>query len=673
LERTHTATRLPDPTDANGGNDSATHALLIADARSAQPIAHALRSRSRFSVTVRDTTTPPIQRGQFDVVVVDLALPDAHALVRQMRAADDKAAIVVLTGGQDQRGADGLDVEDCVALDARPEAVERCVRLALERRQLRLQLEASDARFQAIIERNVDGILIIDSDRSIRFVNPAAARLFGRNAGELAGGIFGYACVPGETTELDIVRRDNAPPIVAELRVSATTWEGEEAQLVLVRDITDRKQAEERAQRLLLERAAREQAEDSNRRSRFLVEAGATLDSSLDPEATLVNLARMIVPRVADWCMIDLIEDGRMRRVAAVHARPEKQPLLDEMRRRYPPRASSRQPSVRVMETGESVLHQQLTDVRLRALALDDDHAALLRRLSVRSLVSVPLQGRERRLGAITLGCNERDFSESDVTLAQEIGSRAGRALENARLYEAALAANRAKADFLAVMSHELRTPLNAILGYAQLMLEGITGNLENGQRRHLERIHTSGGHLLQIIEEILTFASMEAGHTRVDVQAVALHEVVDAAASMTEPLARQKGLEFVLDLHDPTAQLVTDTVKVRQILINLLTNAVKFTESGSVTLRAGLSGNDVVFTVVDTGSGIEAAAFDTIFEPFRQAERPLTRHAGGTGLGLTVSKRLSVVLGGRIDVESTPDVGSTFTVTLPTHYHEEQ
>ena len=192
---------------------------------------------------------------------------------------------------------------------------------------------------------------------------------------------------------------------------------------------------------------------------------------------------------------------------------------------------------------------------------------------------------------------------------------------------------------------------------------------MDDAQRRHLQRIYASGTHLLHIIEEILTYASMEAGRTRVDPRPVVLQEIIEAVTSMTEPLAKGRGLRFVLDVHDMDAQLFTDPVKVRQILINLVTNAVKFTDEGTVTLSAGLRGSDLIFAVADTGPGIEASDIDTIFEPFSQVEQPLTRHAGGTGLGLTVSKRLTNLLGGSIDVESTPNVGSTFTVQLPARF----
>lgn len=532
--------------------------------------------------------------------------------------------------------------------------------------RLRTQLATSEARFRSIIERNADGILIVDREGHTRYVNPAAEQLFGRSAADLLGDEFGLAVVPGETTEVDIVRRDGSAEIVAELRASATSWEGEPAQLITLRDITDRRQADERAQRLLREQAAREQAEEAGRRASFLAESAKRLDSSLDPTTTLRRLSQLIVPRMADWCVIDLVEGESISRIAAVHSDPDRQPVLDELRQRYPPRRDRRQPAGRVITSGEPELCTGLNSEKLRAMALDSNHAELLEQLGVRSWMAVPLQARDACLGAITFLCGERDFTELDLALATEIGSQAGRVLDNARLYEAAVAANRAKADFLAIMSHELRTPLNAILGYTQLLLEDVYGEVGDMQREQLRRVNTSASHLLQIINEILVYASLEAGRTSSERERVNLQVLLEDAAAMTAPLARQKGLAYAVELDDPAAEVYTDAGKVRQILVNLLTNAVKFTEAGSVTLRAHVQDDELVVAVIDTGVGIPENSIDTIFEPFRQVEGPLTRHTGGTGLGLSVARRLATLLGGRITVSSELEAGSTFTLRLP-------
>jgi signal transduction histidine kinase len=532
--------------------------------------------------------------------------------------------------------------------------------------RLRAALEASEARFQAIVQRTADGIVIVGGDGRVRFVNPAAERLFGRSAAELVGEQLGFAVLSGETTEVDVVPPGGGEPVAAELRAGATTWEGEPAQVITLRDITDRRRAEERAQRLVLERAAREQAERAGARARFLAEAGAALDSSLDPETTLRSLAELIVPRLADGCAVDLLEGGRIRRVAGVHAEPAGEALLEELGRRFPPDPDSPLPAARVLRTGVSELHAGLDAEGVRRLAGGEEEARLLARLGVRSAMIVALPARERRLGAITFLCGERDFDADDLALAEEVASRAGRALENAQLYGEALAASRAKSDFLAVMSHELRTPLNAIIGYAQLMLDGVGGGVDREQGGRLRRIHACALHLLQLIEEILAYAQMESGHAEARPIHLTLGELAGPVTAMAEPLAREKGLELRVEVPDPGAALFTDARKLRQIALNLLANAVKFTERGTVALRAEVSGAELVITVSDTGPGMAAADLERIYEPFWQAEEPLTRQVGGTGLGLSVSRRLAEMLGGTIAAESRPGAGSTFTVRVP-------
>ena len=532
--------------------------------------------------------------------------------------------------------------------------------------RLREELAESEARFRSIIERAPDGIVIVDQTGVVRYANPGAERMFGRSAPELVGEDFGVAVVSGETTEMDVVRASATEPIVAELRVSSTTWDGSAAQVISLRDITDRKRAEERAQRLELERAAREQAEKAAERSRFLVDTGTTLDASLNADRTLESLAKLIAPRVADWCVIDLREDARIRRVAGVHSDPEKQELLEELREHFLPTAGSPQPSTRVMDSGEPELHRELDAEQLRALAVDDAHAALLGRLGTQSMMTVPLEARENLLGSITFACAERDFDETDLELAVEVASRAAHALDNARLFEASLVANRVKSDFLAVMSHELRTPLTAILGYSDLILEGIAGELTEKQGSYLSRVRAGATQLLQIIQEILTYAEMEAGRAQARPRTIQIGELIDEVAAIAEPLAVERGLSFELQVEQREAQLYTDVGKLRQIMLNLLTNAVKFTEQGAVRLSVTLVDDELVIAIRDTGIGIVGEELEEIFEPFRQMEQGRTRRAGGTGLGLSVSRQLAALLGGELLVESTAGEGSTFTLRLP-------
>ena len=225
--------------------------------------------------------------------------------------------------------------------------------------------------------------------------------------------------------------------------------------------------------------------------------------------------------------------------------------------------------------------------------------------------------------------------------------------------------ANQAKSDFLANMSHELRTPLNAIIGYSGLLEEQIEGPLTVGQRRQISRIEVAAGHLLQMIEQILTFSRIEAGHDEVRLEAADLAALTRETAGLVEPLATAKNLAFFCDVPERLA-VDTDPGKIRQILLNLLGNAVKFTDQGEVRLELRGNGEQSVIRVSDSGIGIPSDYHDRIFEAFSQVERTPNRRRGGSGLGLSVTARLVELLGGTIGVESAPGRGSTFTLRLP-------
>jgi signal transduction histidine kinase len=228
-------------------------------------------------------------------------------------------------------------------------------------------------------------------------------------------------------------------------------------------------------------------------------------------------------------------------------------------------------------------------------------------------------------------------------------------------------AANLGKSEFLAVMSHELRTPLTAIIGYGDLLFDGISGPLAEMPKRYVERIRKSAWHLLGLIEDILAHARLEAGKEEFKIVPVSAADLGRDAATVVEPLATKKGLELRISLAEDGVTIETDARKVRQILLNLLSNAIKFTERGEVALvLEPAAGGGVVFQVCDTGGGIAAKHLETIFEAFEQVDPSLTRREQGTGLGLGVSRKLALLLGGGLSVASELGVGSTFTLRLP-------
>jgi signal transduction histidine kinase len=293
----------------------------------------------------------------------------------------------------------------------------------------------------------------------------------------------------------------------------------------------------------------------------------------------------------------------------------------------------------------------------------------LARALGVSSFLLVPMVARDHPLGAIALVAStpERRFSEADVTLATDIGARAALAIDNARLYGIAQRANRSKTDFLAVVSHDLRTPLNAIIGYADLLDEGIPVALPPESRQSVQRIRTSGRHLMYLLNELLTFARLDGGSEGAHLSMVDVRTVAREVAAVMERLADERGLTLQLLLPEAAVDVETDGDKLRQVLLNLVGNAVKYTARGRVVLEVLAPSPDGIRIVVrDTGKGIAAQHLEQIFEPFWQVERSQRTEGGGAGLGLSVVRRMLDLLGGEIRVESVVDEGSAFTVRIP-------
>jgi PAS domain S-box-containing protein len=398
---------------------------------------------------------------------------------------------------------------------------------------------------------------------------------------------------------------------------------------------------------------------------RFLAEAGGVLASSLDYEETLRRVCRLAVPVMADFCMVDLLEDGAVRRVEAAHADPAARELAEAALRHPPSMDNLAHPVPAVLRTGQTQLHNAIVREVTDGSA---EHVGLLDRLAPTAYLVVPLRAGTQVLGALSLliAGSGRRYDEADVRRAEELGVRAGYAIENARLYARTAEANRAKSDFLAVMSHELRTPLNAILGYTDLFLAGVPEPLPPSIVPQVERVQGAGRHLRDLVEEILSFARLEGGKEEVAMEPVELAELARETAALTEPLALERGLGFRVELPPAPVQVRTDARKVRQILLNLLGNGVKFTEAGEVVLSLEDAGPHALLRVRDTGVGIAPADVDRVFEPFWQADQRLSREHGGSGLGLAVARQLARLLGGDVALQSTPGAGSTFTLRLP-------
>ena len=227
-------------------------------------------------------------------------------------------------------------------------------------------------------------------------------------------------------------------------------------------------------------------------------------------------------------------------------------------------------------------------------------------------------------------------------------------------------AASRHKSQFLANVSHELRTPLNAIIGFTRLILRKTEGQIPQLQKENLRKVLISAEHLLSLINGLLDLSKIEAGRMEIFVESLTLDEVLQVAASTVEPMLKDGRVHLVREIAPNLPPLHTDREKLRQIILNLLSNAAKFTEEGEIRVSAWPENGSVKLTVSDTGIGIAQEALHLIFEEFRQAEAPTGKRYGGTGLGLAIVKRLVTLLGGDIGVESEVGKGTTFTITLP-------
>jgi PAS domain S-box-containing protein len=659
-----------------------------------------------------------------------------------------------------------------------------------------------------------------------------ATRDFLATLGELCG----QALERARLYEAERVARREAEEAVARVQTQAVELEQalEQSQTLAQELEITAEQAQETA---LEAQAARAAAEASAVRERVLARLGGVLADMLEStdaslatgehpaiddqrrrrDATLQRMVDVVVPELASWSVIDLIEPGRRpestavaRRVAMAHAEPQKRRLLEEMAQRYPPDPSRPTLSRRVLETGRSLLIEEVTDDVLRAIAVDAHQVALARGLGMRSAISVPLIARGSLHGVIVLVAGHRRFTSDDLVLAEEIGRRAALAVDNARLlmeaehrradleavlevvpvgigiardpdclevrvnpafasqlgmnsgdnasksgpdaealpfrvmrdgaevapddlpmqtaarerrtvqgveldvvhadgrvirlleYAAPLldeagsvrgavgafvditdrarlaAAERhareiaeetstAKTHLLSILSHELRTPVNSVLAHAQLIEMELHGPVTTAQRDALRRINRSAQHLTALISDLLNLARIEQGRLQYDLRDVGVREALDTLGGLLAPQATEKGLALAVESIDAALTVHADVDRLQQILLNLVGNAIKFTESGGrISLRATTRDDVVWIDVTDTGPGIPADQREAVFDRFVQVDPSLTRRAGGLGLGLSISRDLARGMGGDLTVESTLGVGSTFTVTLP-------
>ena len=402
-------------------------------------------------------------------------------------------------------------------------------------------------------------------------------------------------------------------------------------------------------------------------RMAFLADASALL-ASLDYEATLREVARLAVPRIVDWCAVDIGHpNGSLQRIATAHVDPARIELARTLEERYPTDPMSPTGVPKVLRTGEAEFYPEITDDMLAAGAQDPEHLAILRKLGIGSVLLAPLIARGHTLGVITFARSNpgHPLSDDDVTVLTEVARRAALTVDNARLYRDAELANRAKDEFLAILSHELRTPLNAIMGWSHMLRDGLP---EDMTRHALEVIGRNARSQKQLVEDLLDVARIASGRLDLRLAPLDLRDVGRTAVDSVLPAARVRDITLSFEGAPEAIAVTGDINRLQQVFANLLSNALKFTDAGGrVTVRVARRGDTAELAVTDTGIGITADFLPVVFDRFRQADASLTRAYAGLGLGLWVVKQIVDGHGGRVHAESGgPGRGTTVAVSLP-------
>ncbi len=603
-------------------------------------------------------------------------------------------ANVVLTVLHDARGTEVGFAKITRDLTARKQAEETARRLAREQAAReaaedaqRLIRESEEKhrelsqRLEIVFDGVADGIGVQDASGHIVFANQAAAELCGfESAAELMSTPLAQVAASFDLFD------ESGRPFDSERLPARLALAGKGPSSCVVRL---RERASRRERWVLLRASAVVSATGvpelainiwhditgERRREQlgtWLADAAAALGESLDPTEMLSGLARTLVPSLGDWASVHLREGEQLRRVAVAHTDPVRcEEALSHEPELVPRDAANSM--WQIVQSGRSEAYNDISDAMLSRAARDPEQLARLRTAGIQAALVAPIQLRDEVVGILAVIATEsnRRYEASDVALIEEIGRRAGVALENAQLYAAAQSAvrtaeeaSRAKDEFLATVSHELRTPLSAIVGWAALLTKTVTDPVVT---KGIEVIHRNALAQVRIIDDILDVSRVVTGKLRIDARPTDLVSIVRDAIEVVRPSADAKQIEIRL-LSSGACVLIGDADRLQQVVWNLLSNAVKFTDrGGTIGVRVECTKSSVMLTVTDSGRGIDAAFLPSVFDRFRQADASMTRRVGGLGLGLALVRHIVELHGGRVRAESAgTGKGSVFTVTLP-------
>ena len=499
-----------------------------------------------------------------------------------------------------------------------------------------------------------DAVIVSDADAEKRFTFPEALRDRGIRS--------------GVATRIATAARPFG--VVVACSTSPRTYDTEDVQFLrcvaaVLAGMYERKRLDaERAELAARDKANRVSAELETKRAAFLTHTATVFDAALDPEETLVSLARLAVPALAECAMVDFVsEDGHVCCIEVVDIDPTRREAAQALRRQAPGRRTS--PLSRAIRTGQPVLLSQSRDRGTEAGSARE-HEELMRVLQCRSLLLIPLVARGQTLGLLTLASRERLYETADLSIARELAARAAISLDNARLYREVQAASRAKDDFLAMISHEMRTPINAVLGWTAMLRE----HRFDGARAEYacEAIERSARAQARLLEQLLDVSRAVSGKLELHLAATDIARIVEAAIDAVRPDADDKKVRIAARIDRDIPMCQVDAERLQQVVVNVVSNAIKFSaEDGLVELDLRRDDGVVELRVRDQGIGITREFLPYVFERFRQAAAKPRGINRGLGLGMSIARDIVERHGGTIAAESDGEGrGSTFTVRLP-------
>jgi len=437
-----------------------------------------------------------------------------------------------------------------------------------------------------------------------------------------------------------------------------------------IRYTLERQKTERERLKLLHEQAKRIEAESAQKRVSLLADASKVLASSLDYRETLRTLANLLVPHMADWCIVDILHGQEFERLVVVHKDPKKRKFALKLQRDYPPDLSSPGGVGKVLRTGELEIQETLSEeTALKTARNDKKLLRLLKKLGLKSYMMIPILSRGRVLGCLTLnhGESQRQYTNYDLSYIQDLTRRIALAIDNAMLYEKAQDGIRIRDEFLNIASHELKTPLTSLHLQMQILTHALAKKKIALSPKKLEQLLDSNSRQLQrltkLINSLLDVSRIHAKSIHLEPEKTDLAEITKDVVNRFRDEAKNSGTKLIYK-NSVHVYGYWDKFRLDQAATNLIANALKYGQSKPVTISVGATKKYAKLTVKDHGIGISPSDKERIFDRFERTE--LAKSFGGLGLGLYITKQIIDAHGGKISVLSKLQKGSTFVVSLP-------